>query len=198
MSFPGSQILVCLWRLLNFRTKKRCSVNFWKTVELSACDVKCEAHSIRKKLCNRLPKIANRYISHCIEQMPQHISHAQPFMAYGLPIVDCQDRSCKHQAASSKIQDPTKIDEQFNGQANLAAGPAFSSNCPSDKMPQPASVTDTQTVGQGKRSKKIRWNKMKIMPDDEDRDWRMVAAHPADAADLANETKYTMCRQGKK
>lgn len=39
---------------------------------------------------------------------------------------------------------------------------------------------------------------MKIMPDDEDRDWRMVAAHPADAADLANETKYTMCRQGKK
>lgn len=45
----------------------------------------------------------------------------------------------------------------MNGQANLAAGPAFSSNCPSDKMPQPASVTDTQTVGQGKRSK----NKMK-------------------------------------
>lgn len=42
---------------------------------------------------------------------------------------------------------------------------------------------------------------MKIMPDDEDGDWRMVAAHPAhpaDAADLANETKYTMCRQGKK
>lgn len=39
---------------------------------------------------------------------------------------------------------------------------------------------------------------MKIMPDDKDGDWRMVAAHPAHPADLANETKYTMCRQGKK
>jgi len=41
-------------------------------------------------------------------------------------------------------------------------GPAFSSNCPSDKMPQPANVTDTQTVGQGKTEEKSSKIQIKI------------------------------------